>query len=255
MNKMACDFQRSFMRWDKPRNPHDPRPYARHRTPLGNRVRIQLEALLEVTHRDRGSEHFYLIAPCRTEWVNAPERLFQIPSREFRCVYSQDRERSLGRDLLWSGTESASVPAEGWELEIEIQRFANTEVHESISAITAATERSAPLVGRTKVLHPDGDYECTLEYPIKTMNFRPETPTFQVDTGPLVLPDFNSDDELMIDRLVMAHVAYNRLDRAEFIIRRPTPIEAGDTTSGPAALHYSEVLEYQAYNQILTSGR
>ncbi len=253
MNDMACDFQRSFMRWDKPRNPHDPRPYARHNTPLGNRVRILLEALLEVTHRDDGdSEHFFLIAPCRSEWVNAPDRLFQIPSREFRCVYSRDRERNVGRGLVWDGTESRSVPADGWKLEIEVQRFARTEIHESISAIAAATEGSSPLVGRTKIVHPDGDYECTLEYPIKTMNFRPETPTFQVDTGPVVLPDFQSDDALMIEQLVMAHVAYNRLDRTEFIIRRPTPIEGGETTSGPTALHYSEIREYQASNQILT---
>lgn len=248
---MTCDFQRSFMRWDKPRRP-DARPHARHNTPLGNRVRIILESLLEVTDRDGKTEQFCLIAPCRTEWVNAPDRLFQVPSREFRCVYSRDRERSVGRAMTWEGDNPASVPVDGWELQIDIRQFSQTQAHESVSAIAAATEGNAPLVGRTTISHPDGDYQCVLEYPIKTMNFRPETPTFQVDTGPLVLPDFGVKDGLMIDRLVMAHVAYNRFDRAEFIIRRPVPIEGAESPATTKTLHYSEVREYEAANQILT---
>ena len=69
--------------------------------------------------------------------------------------------------------------------------------------------------GRTTFSHPDAAYPCAFEYPIKTRNFRPETPSFQVDTGPLVLPDVDVDDGATIERLVMAHIAYNRLDRAE----------------------------------------
>ena len=56
------------------------------------------------------------------------------------------------------------------------------------------------------------------------MNFRPENSSFQVDTGPLLVPDFDSGEAKAIDRLEMAHIAYNRFDYAEFILRRPTPI-------------------------------
>ena len=141
--------------------------------------------------------------------------------------------------------------ANGWELEIDLQTFSRSSVHDTIAAVTAASEGKDPLVGRTTLSHPDGSYECTLEYPIKTMNFRPETPSFQVDTGPLVLPDFSPSEESMIDRLVMAHVAFNRFDRAEFIIRLPTPIDES-RPDGPRTLHYAEVREYPATNQILT---
>lgn len=79
----VCNFQASFMTWDKPHNPNVPRPYARHNTPLGNSARIQLEALLDVTDNATGeTERFFLIAPCRAEWVYAEDQLFQIPSRE-----------------------------------------------------------------------------------------------------------------------------------------------------------------------------
>ena len=50
----------------------------------------------------------------------------------------------------------------------------------------------------------------------------------------------------------MAHIAYNRLDHAEFILRRPTPItdEAGREVA--RVLHYSEVREHPAATKILT---
>jgi hypothetical protein len=59
------------------------------------------------------------------------------------------------------------------------------------------------------------------------MNICPEVPAFQVDTGPLLVPDFTSAQTNTIDRLELAHVAYNRLDWAEFILRRATAITAG----------------------------
>ena len=248
---LPLDFRRSFMRWDKPRNPNDPRPHARHNTPLGNRVRIELDSVLTVLRPQGTPERYFLIAPCRSEWVYAEREIFQIPSREFRCAYSQDHERGMGRSLLWDGTTERASAANGWELEIDLQTFSRSSVHDTIAAVTAASEGKDPLVGRTTMSHPDGCYECTLEYPIKTMNFRPETPSFQVDTGPLVLPDFSSSEESMIDRLVMAHVAFNRFDRAEFIIRLPTPIDES-RPDGPRTLHYAEVREYPATNQILT---
>ena len=254
MTPNACNFQASFMTWDKPPLQDDPRPYSRHNTPLGNSARIQLEALLDVTDSATGeTERFYLIAPCRAEWVYAEDRLFQIPSREYRCVYSRSRERSVGRRILWDGKRSSSSPAEGWSLEIDVQLFSETGVHEFPADICAATARNVPLNGRTEIQHPNKDYRCLLEYPIKTMNFRPETPSFQVDTGPLILPDFSSTAEHFIDRLEMAHIAYNRLDRAEFIVRRPTPVtEEDDDEKQPRVLHYSEIQEFTAKTQILS---
>ena len=57
--------------------------------------------------------------------------------------------------------------------------------------------------------------------------------------------------ERAIDRLEMAHIAYNRLDRAEFILRRPTPVEDNDGKPLCHVLHFSEVREDRAVNQIL----
>jgi hypothetical protein len=67
------------------------------------------------------------------------------------------------------------------------------------------------------------------------MNIRPEVPAFQVDTGPLLVPDFTSAQANLIDRLELAHVAYNRLDRAAlaFGIRHHVIAAQCDTPDEP----------------------
>ena len=85
------------------------------------------------------------------------------------------------------------------------------------------------------------------------MNFRPEAGSFQVDTGPLLVPDFNSEEEKALDRLRMAHVVYNRLDKAEFILRRPTPIKDESGAEVAKVLHYSEVVEHPAETVLLAA--
>ena len=46
----------------------------------------------------------------------------------------------------------------------------------------------------------------------------------QVDTGPLIYPDFQSDEESEIRKLQFAYVCYNTDDVAEFVLRGPTPV-------------------------------
>jgi hypothetical protein len=249
----ACDFQRSFMTWDHAPSP-DPRPYARHNTPHGNKARIQLEAIIDVIDEASGRrERFVLIAPCRTEWVYAAERLFQVPSREYRNLYSATEQRGMGRGITYEGEHARGQPlGEAFpSLVIDVQQFDRTQALETPAAICAATVANLPLVGRTELADPQRGERYVLEYPIKTMNHRPEVATFQVDTGPLLVPDPQSPEPRSIDRLEMAHIAYNRLDRAEFIVRRPTPIADAQGRELCRVLHYSEVLEHPARTVLL----
>lgn len=250
----ACDFQSSFMTWDFPYR-KDPRPYARHNCPHGNMARIQLDALIDVIAKETSeSERFVLIAPCRTEWVYAEDRLFQLPSREYRNIYSLTEQRSMGRGITYDGERSHGRPVSGdfRSLKIDVQTFRRTRVLRTPEEIVNATADNIPLVGRTEIDDPAGKHRYVLQYPIKTMNFQPKTNSFQVDTGPILVPDFKIEGDRVIDRLEMAHIAYNRLDRAEFILCRPTPIEDEAGKALCQVLHYSEVREDPALTQILT---
>ena len=249
----ACDFQSSFMIWDFPYR-KDPRPHSRHNIPHGNMARIQLDALIDVIDRRSGkSERFVLIAPCRTEWVYAEDRLFQIPSNEYRNIYSLSEQRSMGRSITDDGKPTRGHPvSDGYRsLKIDVRTSRRTRQLTSPAEIVKATAKNVPLVGRTRIDDPNGLARYVLEYPIKTMNFQPKTNSFQVDTGPLLVADFSSQTERAIDRLEMAHVAYNRLDRAEFILLRPTPIQDEQGKQLCQVLHYSEVREDKAENVIL----
>ncbi|MBM81922.1 MAG: hypothetical protein CMJ78_15220 [Planctomycetaceae bacterium] len=255
MDAPMCDFQTSFMTWhSRPRK--DPRPHARHNVPHGSMVRIQLEALIDVVDKKSGtSERFVLIAPCRTEWVYAEDRLFQIPSAEFRNIYSSTDGRSLTESLTTDGKPSqARATANRYHfLTFDVNPHQNTRTLTSVEEIVKASATKTPLVGRTQIDDPNGQLSWTLEYPIKTMNFMPKTNSFQVDTGPILVPDYDSKADKPINRLEMAYVAYNRLDRAELILRRPTPINDKDGKQLCQVLHYSEVREEKARNVLLAA--
>lgn len=66
-----------------------------------------------------------------------------------------------------------------------------------------------------------------------------------------VLPDFESDASSTIERLEMAYIAYNRLDQAEFILRRPTPITDDTGKELCRVLYYSETRPYPAKNWLI----
>ena len=253
----ACDFQSSFMTWDVPYR-DDPRPHARHNIPHGNMARIQLDAIIDVVQVATGDvQRFVLIAPCRTEWVYTEDRLFQLPSHEYRNIYSLSQQRGMGRTITHTGGPSRGAPVQRdfRSLKIDVHMFAHTRCLTTAAEIVDATDENAPLVGRTVIDDPNGNVRYRLEYPIRTMNFQPKTDSFQVDTGPLLVPDFKVDEESAINRLELAHIAYNQLDRAEFILRRPTNIRDDDGHVLCQVLHYSEVREDPAENQILAGQR
>ena len=252
--RSACNFQRSFMTWDIPPRP-DPRPYARHNMPLGNKARIQLDALIDVIDVQTGdSERFVLIAPCRTEWVYAKDHLFQIPSREYRNIYSQAEERSMSRSITYEDRRSParSVGDRFRSLDIDVQTFAASRALATPAEINAATGRNVPLIGRTELGNEKSLRRYVMQYPIKTMNFRPENRSFQVDTGPILAPDLTATAVKTIEKLAMAHIAYNRMDRAELILRRPTAVSDDGGRELCRVLHYSEVRQYAAATKILT---
>ena len=247
-----CDFQSSFMTWDLPYR-KDSRPYARHKIPYGNMARIQLEALIDVTDQPGAKpERFALIAPCRTEWVYADDKLFQLPSREYRTINSATHERSLTSSITFNGkTYTGRAAADSYRsMKVDVRSFSQARALTSSEEIVQATSENVPLVARTKLQAPSGDRSMVLQYPIRTMNFQPKTNSFQVDTGPLLVPDYASEADLWIDRLEMAHVVYNRLDRAEFILRRPTPVHDDNGKELYQTLYYSDVREEPAETQI-----
>jgi hypothetical protein len=58
-------------------------------------------------------------------------------------------------------------------------------------AIVRASISGAPLVGRVELTSDDESLWAEIEFPIKTMNATDTHWQWEVDTGPIALPDFN----------------------------------------------------------------
>ncbi|MFN8511063.1 MAG: hypothetical protein U0232_12425 [Thermomicrobiales bacterium] len=260
------DFGNSYMTWIVAHNPHDKRVPGH--MPWDNSARILIDACCTITDTRSGvSDDFYLIAPCRTEWMYRDENLFQVPSGEYREIFSPTRRLSLGNRMTIETPAPRSMPAlveqpiEGvpvvtaglLSLKFAVRTFAEVTELTDDASVVAATQANLPLAARTEIWDEARGLKATLEYPIKTMNIQVERQRFQVDTGPLIVPDLAGQEEHWLDLFSLAHIIYNTFDRAEFICRQPTPI-VRDGQEVARVNHYSDVRVYPARTTLLCAG-
>ena len=233
----VIDFQRSFVTFFG----HDD----------GNIARILLDAACTMTDERSGeSGTYYLIAPCRSERMYRDDvRLFQLPNYEFCGIFAADdcllvrtHQRSE-RDNREYGRNTERFAG----VKLDVRRLIARELADA-AQILDATLGNLPLVARTALRDEATGRAAVLEYPIKTMNVLREGPRFQVDTGPLLVPDFASSSPRAIERFDLAHVVYHRHDTAEFILRRPQVVGGA---GGVPVTDYSAILTFPARNTIL----
>jgi hypothetical protein len=102
----------------------------------------------------------------------------------------------------------------------------------SVDAILDALFTDTPVVAQTE--YDASDYRVLLEYPVKVVNFSERERYYQVDTGPILLPDFEREYRSPLEGCRLAYVAHNCPDWAEFIVCVPTPL-----TDAIKVHHYS----------------
>jgi hypothetical protein len=217
-----------------------------------NTARLQVEARCELLDRATGEREEYLFfASCKAENTHVRERLFQNPNYDFCGVFSA-REFVLFRTPAAYETDPNSVGLieEYFASAHHAFRWQDGRLLESAAQVTAATLAGTPLVGRTEWESEEAELRAVLEYPIKTMNVHPQDDRFQVDTGPLPFPDPARPGARWIERLLPAYIAWNRPDRAELILQRPTPV-VRDGREVCRVLHYSEIRVLTVRNVVL----
>lgn len=250
----VCDFSNSYVAWTVPHNPNDHRQPGH--VPWGNSARIQLDARCEwVNERTGEKDEFFLITPCRTEWMYRSDTLFQTPNREYCAVWSRTEFMGVGGGATDAGEAKTvhTIQNTFTEFRVALKTFPQTRVLENDEQIIQATLKDLPLVGRTEIWDEARQRRAMIEYPIKTMNIHPERKRFQVDTGPLLFPDLISAAERAMECFSVAFVCYNTFDAAEFILRQPTPIRDGDKEIC-SVIHYSDVRRVPAKNVVVCAG-
>ncbi len=220
----------------------------------GNIARIQIDAACTLTdERTGGDRTYYLIAPCRAEEVYVETSLLVMPNYEFAGIFTED-ECLLIR-THWRSDRDNREYGRAMErfdhVEIAVRTYEEGRQLADGAAILAATLANTPLIGQTEIRDGGRGIRAVLEYPMKTMNVLRATAQFQVDTGPLLLPDFASTAPREIERFDLAYVLYHRFDRAEFIVRRPVAIVLGEPDA--MVTDYSVTRIWQATNTIFAA--
>ena len=221
------DYAKSYLSWTSTTQTADSRTPGH--MPWGNSVRIVLDARARLIDEGAGiDEEFYLIAPCRTEWMYRDDSCVQRPSGEYRLAWAAGGERMLRFSRDFTDPDPAPVPMKVAErmvrLEFYLTPLAGVRKLATEEEIVAAAETIDPVVVQTEIWSEDRSRRAVLEYPVRTFNYHPERVRFQIDTGPMLWADLNAEATDPIERLRLAHTVYNRFDKAEFVKRGPWPV-------------------------------
>jgi len=186
-------------------------------------VRFDLDAACRLRDaQGRQVAECFLGAPCHTEYTIADTNLFQIPSAEWRLAFSAAHSLPIARRPSHEHEEVQATPLsrgfQSWQL--NLRPFAGERVLTDAAAIAQATLAGAALNARTCYRDGRTGLEVELEYPVNVMNLNVADGEFQVCTGPVLLPDLATWDGATVHRVFLAHAAFSRFDRVEFLLRR-----------------------------------
>lgn len=229
----AIDFSRSYMRWT-----------------IAPQVRILIDAVCTLTDNSTGeSKAYYLIAPCRAEDTHGDAGLFYMPSYEFCGIWAEDESHIIRTHWFSHRDNRQNRYREGDA--IDVREFSQTrQLPDNESVFDATMGSTEPLISRTTLHDGQRGITAVLEYPVNTMNVKEDPVRFQVDTGPLIVPDFERDCARPIECFEVAYIVYNRFDEAHFILRRPVAGREG-TTRDQFTTDYSEIQIMDAENELL----
>ena len=217
-----------------------------------NRVRFWVESRTRVVdERDGRTEDFYACGSCKSERMWGDTGLLQEDNYDFLPIFGSEGVLVFRRRAWLNPNYRTFHPlAHPWSPPtLHLREAADVRELETNEAVRAATDRALPLVARTEIANAGTGLRAILEYPVKTMNIEVERTLFQVDTGPVALPDLTRRHERLADSLSLAFVAFNAFDYAEVVVETPTPLE-----SGGSVYHYSERKGLSVRNRLYAVG-
>ena len=164
----------------------------------------------------------FLGAPCRSEYTIANDNLFQIPSGEWRLAFSRSSIPVVADRPSTEREDVRARPLAGayQDYKIDIRHYSDSTELAEVDAIVDSTLACEAQNARSSYFDKGSGVEVELEYPVNVMNLNEVDGEFQVCTGPVLLPDMTTWDGTDLHRVFVAHAAFSRFDRVEFILRR-----------------------------------
>ena len=217
-----------------------------------NRVRFWVESRTRIIDANAGvTEDYYQCASCKSEDTFAKKDLFLPDNYDFLPVFGPEYALIFRRRVHLHQRYRETLPAqEMWGGQrYRIREQSDAELLETNDDIRRVTHEGVLLVGQTELADSATGLRAIIEFPVKTINILDDTNTYQVDTGPLMLPDLSRRYPRLVDSLRPAYVAFNAPDFADFVVEVPTPVQADEPGAGMTH-HFSELLSLPASNRL-----
>jgi hypothetical protein len=243
----VTDFERSCLRFRIDTTKKTPKTVSRPLPMTLNNVRFQLDARAVITHQASGHVRDYVLtASCKSEQVWVKREIWHQPNADMLMLAGRDEFLVYKR---WDKADKGVLlypPSLGVQPERQLgdpretfDRFSIDlaarpgRVLETIDAILETLFAATPVVAQTE--YEASGYRVLLEYPVKVVNFSERERYYQVDTGPILLPDFERQYKSLLEGCRLAYVAHNCPEWAEFLVCVPTPL-----TDAVKVHHYSQ---------------
>lgn len=241
------DFERSCVRFRVDTTKKPPKTVSRKLPMTLNNVRMLLDARAVITHKPSGRVHDYVVtASCKSEQVWVKRDVWHQPNADMCMLAGRDEflvykrwdkaDKGVMRYPASLGVQperQLDDPKECFDrFSIDLARRPG-RVLGNVDAIIEALWASTPVVAQTE--YETSKYRVLLEYPVKVVNFSERERYYQVDTGPVLLPDFDHEYRSLLEGCRLAYVAHNCPEWAEFIVCVPTAL-----SDGVRVHHYSQ---------------
>jgi len=232
----AVDYGRSFIntkaRWNSPR------------FWVESRLRISDPAA-------KTTREYFQCGLCKSEYTFPARGMFHPDNYDFLPVFSQVDCVVFRRHLTDRGKYLEVKPiAQAWEGTAPVVRHFRGRMLRNVEEISKAMTAGKQLVGQTEIRDEKSGRVAVIEFPIKTINWHRDTGQWQVDTGPVLLPDLTVPADQWSSKLRLAFVAFNAPDWAEFLIDEPTPIRDGEKEAAKV-FHYMRQFACPARNVLV----
>ena len=206
-----------------------------------------LESRCRITDRAAGIvRDYYQCGSCKSEDTFAATDLFLDPNYDFLPIFTHG-ETIVFRRYAEVNERYMRVTTPLWGTMTPRLRPAEARVLADAAEIASAVAAGLPLIGQVEISDAETGRSALLEFPIKTMNVLPNGQGWQVDTGPVLLPDLTAPPEKWSESLRLAFIAYNTDGWADFVVEAPTEIGGGAAQTH----HYSEIVHFTSRNQVL----
>jgi hypothetical protein len=222
-----------------------------------NSVRMWIESRTTIVDPQAGTRtDYFQCGSCKSERTFAPRDLFNEDNYDFMPIFGDGRVLVIRRRAaVHDAWRQIKRMEDMWgEPVLRLREPAVVTELDTWEKVRDATAAGIPIVTQTELHNAETGLRAVIECPCKTMNISQPKRMYQVDTGPVALPDLTRRYDPQIESLSLAFIAFNAPDIAYFVTDSPTPITiAGKEVA--SIHHYSKLSNFPAKNRLLALGR